>query len=444
MLESHFGCLGIMASSRCRESPRNLAEGSMSKIFISYRRDDSSAAVDALYSRLSGRFGQNKVFRDVSAIPLGVDYEKHIQSGLQDCSILLAIIGVRWLSVRDTKGRRRLDDPKDLVRIEIESSLKRGCLVIPILVGGAQMPNEDDLPKSIKPLKKRHGTAVGSNLDTDAGFRQLVDEIALKLPDNWQPEGWERVLGQRLDRLGFRYRPRDTVDIVIPPVVRVVSGPFRMGGDSTEGEKPVHEVSLGECWIGKYPVTVAEYSCFVKAGHRAPFDRNIPWQDQKGRPDHPVVNISWRDAYEYAAWVAEMSGQAWRLPTEAEWEKAARWDLSMKTSYEYPWGEVFEATYCACADNEARATAGIGLHSRGASPCGAEDMAGNVWEWTSSLYRPYPYGVRDGREDARAKGDRVRRGGSWKSPASNVRGAKRADEDPDNRDASFGFRLALG
>ncbi len=419
----------------------------MSKIFISYRRDDSGGVVDPLYTRLSGRFGKDRVFRDVSAIPLGVDYEKHIQGVLKDCSILLAVIGPRWLAAEDAKGKRRLDNPTDMVRLEIETALKRSILVIPLLVNGAEMPSEDELPKGIKPLKKRNGKAIGSDLDTDMGYTQLVDEITQKLPDGpdgWQPEGWEQVVGHSLDRLGFKYRPKGAVELIVPPIVRVAAGLFKMGSDAMESEKPTHDVSFGEYWIGKYPVTAAEYMCFVRAGHRAPLDKDILWRDQQGRQDNPVVNVSWRDAWEYAAWLAELTGQAWRLPSEAEWEKAARWDAQSKTSREYPWGKAFQAGNCVCADTGARSTSAVGLHSKGASPCGAEDMAGNVWEWTNSLYKPYPYSARDGREDARAKGDRVRRGGSWKSPSSNVRAAKRAENDPDDRDASYGFRLALG
>src|SRR5262249_43936772 len=151
------------------------------------------------------------------------------------------------------------------------------------------------------------------------------------------------------------------------------------------------------------------YACFVRAGHNAP--RN--WRAQLGKLEYPVVSISWYDATSYAAWLAELTGQPWRLATEAEWEKAARWDDERRLARPYPWGYQFDPACCNTSESGFKTTTPIGAFPSGASPCGAQELAGNIWEWTSSLFRAYPYSARYGSERAEAPGCRVLRGGSW-------------------------------
>jgi tetratricopeptide (TPR) repeat protein len=123
-------------------------------IFISYRRDDTAYPAGWLFDQLADQFGSSRVFKDVDSIRLGDDFVEQISSAVGSCAVLLAVIGVRWLAVTGDRGRR-LDDPEDFVRIEIEAALRRDIRVIPVLVDGAHMPTAADLPPSLEMLTRR-------------------------------------------------------------------------------------------------------------------------------------------------------------------------------------------------------------------------------------------------------------------------------------------------
>ena len=139
-------------------------------IFISYRRQETSHLAGRLYDRLADQFGVDQVFIDVDAIEPGVDFAEAIFRAVAACKVLLAVIGPAWLSAADEHGRRRLDDPDDLVRLEIEAALDRGVLVIPILVEGAAMPGRGDLPESLAGLARRNALLIRhESFRSDAG-----------------------------------------------------------------------------------------------------------------------------------------------------------------------------------------------------------------------------------------------------------------------------------
>jgi TIR domain len=137
-----------------------VAAASSGGVFISYRRQEASHLAGRLYDRLADRFGESRVFIDVDTLELGVDFTEEIARKLDDCKVLLAVIGPQWLSASDQQGRRRLDDPNDLVRREVEEALARGVRVIPILVEGARMPHSQDLPESLASLARRNALTV--------------------------------------------------------------------------------------------------------------------------------------------------------------------------------------------------------------------------------------------------------------------------------------------
>ena len=135
-----------------------IAEGG--GIFVSYRRQDTGHLAGRLYDRLADSFGRGQVFMDVDTIEPGVDFSEEITRAVATCKVLVAVIGLGWLTATDERGRRRLDDPDDFVRLEIEAALTRGVRVIPILADGAVMPGRRDLPKSLAGLIRRNALFI--------------------------------------------------------------------------------------------------------------------------------------------------------------------------------------------------------------------------------------------------------------------------------------------
>jgi formylglycine-generating enzyme required for sulfatase activity len=648
----------------------------MAKIFISYRRDDSAYASSSIYAQLVARFGRENVFKDVDDPQLlGVDFRQRIRAVLAECAVALVVIGRHWLDVHHADGRRRLDDPTDPVRMEIETAMAQHVPIIPLLVDGAGMPAAQQLPESLRTLVDYGGLFVRPDPDFTADMARvthaverflgqpfappppdpndLTGQLLAQIRDAFGRQDWPdvvrkadllirnapqaataevyRLLGMSALALGENQRARDTLDtalkkeqlhvptmralaqaelrlgqadkaapllsdalalardqaerlailgeyaealtqlkrwpdllavadealrlgpdkpgwlevrmralgelnrrtealetarrlterrdasaaqwlararlevdlgrydeaqnslaaaerlapgdsavartrdelfpppapvqprltqlgfrgssaartlFILPPVVEVPAGEFLMGSDKKadpqafDNELPQHRVTLPAFQIGTFPVTVAEYACFVRAGQPEPrAASNITWQTQLQRPDHPIVCVTWGDATAFAAWLARLTGQSWRLPTEAEWEKAARWDTRARQARLYPWGDRWDRTRGNSSENGLRTTSPVGTYPNGASPYGALDMAGNVWEWTSSLIQRYPYTQSNGREDAESTDSRVLRGGSWDNGPRGVRTAGRGAYQPDYARDNVGFRI---
>ncbi|GAB4414103.1 MAG: formylglycine-generating enzyme family protein [Anaerolineae bacterium] len=198
-----------------------------------------------------------------------------------------------------------------------------------------------------------------------------------------------------------------------------------------------HPVYLAAYTIGKYPITNQLYQSFVTASnHPAPADwREGHYPEVLG--NHPVVNVSWYDALAYCRWLSQTTGQIYRLPSEAEWEKAARGTDGRP----YPWGFEFDKTRCNTGEAGLGWTTPVDAYPGGASPYGVMDLIGNVWEWCSSLFVDYPYAPNDGREDLNAEGWRVLRGGSWFDMEWGARAARRLSGPPDSLGRNTGFRV---
>jgi hypothetical protein len=150
----------------------------MSRIFISYRRDDTRAITGRIHDRLEIAFGDDNVFKDVDDIPPGSDFRQVLRHAIDECNVVLAVIGQRWLNAITASGTRRLDDPDDFVRFELAVALKRDdMIVIPVLVDGAMMPGPTDLPAEIRPLAFRNAVVVRHDPDFRRDIDRLVEQL---------------------------------------------------------------------------------------------------------------------------------------------------------------------------------------------------------------------------------------------------------------------------
>jgi len=225
--------------------------------------------------------------------------------------------------------------------------------------------------------------------------------------------------------------PHDPIENALPEMVSIPPGKVFMGTSDSQVEaligneawaqdwserdlfrveQPQHSVSVSAFNISRFPITNAQYHAFIwETSHRIPRNWNgfhIP----EDKENHPAVEISQQDAQAYCAWLKSKTGLTFRLPTEVEWERAARGDDDRL----YPWGPLFEPFRCNSSETKQSGTTAVGSFSPGGdSPFGVADLSGNVWEWTRSQLRPYPYIASDGREELNNSTEYVVRGGSW-------------------------------
>jgi formylglycine-generating enzyme required for sulfatase activity len=210
--------------------------------------------------------------------------------------------------------------------------------------------------------------------------------------------------------------------------VAVPAGTFPMGVDSPQpgDDTPQHLVYLPAYWIDRLEVTNAHYRQCVEAGACAEPENLRYYQDPR-YAEHPVVYVTWNDAQAYCAW------RGGRLPSEAEWEKAARGPQG----WEYPWGNQPDCGRLN-ADNRIGGTQPVGRYPAGASPYGALDMAGNVWEWVADWYDAYPGSLFS--SEMYGQKYKVVRGGSWNHPAEDASTYNRDIAYPARALAVVGFR----
>jgi iron(II)-dependent oxidoreductase len=258
----------------------------------------------------------------------------------------------------------------------------------------------------------------------------------------------------------------------------VPGGDFWLGDEG--GDEQPAQIYTGlqeEYWMARTPVTVAHYQAYVAATHR-------PFQNAEAllqTLDLPVVCVTWYDAQAYADWLTQTwqaSGKlplGWRvrLPTEPEWEKAARGGLKLPQTAtvmrarellfngalgsnanlslmpnllpqrSYPWGDIADPSKANYADTEPGALTPVGRFAEGATPYGCIDMVGNAWEWTASVYQPYPYAASDGREDMHSSAARVIRGGAYFSFDQFIRCSTRYSALPSKSYNFIGFRIVI-
>jgi formylglycine-generating enzyme required for sulfatase activity/energy-coupling factor transporter ATP-binding protein EcfA2 len=215
----------------------------------------------------------------------------------------------------------------------------------------------------------------------------------------------------------------------------------RFGGEQAwyESESPQRRVRVPVYAISRVPITNAQYRLFTEAtGHPPPghWEAGGP---PKGIESHPVVYVSWHDALAYCRWLGQMTGKGIALPSEAQWEKAARGHQDQR---EFPWGDAFEATRCNSAYLRLGNTTPVGIFPEGASPYGVLDMSGNVWEWCQTKWQGNYQAYADD-NDPEGDAPRVLRGGAFDGYQGDVRCAYRYGGDPHGRDYSVGFRVVV-
>jgi formylglycine-generating enzyme required for sulfatase activity len=253
---------------------------------------------------------------------------------------------------------------------------------------------------------------------------------------------------QAADVLGLLGDPRPGV-AGFPDLVAFEGGPFKMGagGDA-------HSVNLGPFHLARYPVTNAQFRAFVEGGgddkkkywtaagwewrSRANQTHGLLDDPYYGIDNRPVVGITWYEAAAYANWLAARGGKPYRLPTEAEWEHAAAGTEGRR----YPFGSRAHDQVANARDAGIGQTTAVGVFPGDQTPEGLFDMAGNVWEWCSSLGKPYPYRANDGRESLEGSDSRVLRGGSFDSPRRAIHSTERRPVDPHAVVSLIGFRVA--
>ena len=366
----------------------------MPNVFISYVRNNSDQ-VDKLAAELR-RHGVN-VWLDRDDILPGADWKYAIRQAIRDGDYFIACFSAEYVARPLTYMNTEIG-----LAVEMLQQMPTGRIwFIPVLLSECQVPDR--------------------NIGGGETLRSL----------QWEPlhRDWDRGVHRILKAMGVE-KP-DTLIIDKPirlELIRIPVGEFLMGDD-------MERVEVAEFYIGKYPITNAQYAAFVQAEYY-----NLPehWKNGRiptGKENHPVVYVSWSDSIEFCDWLSQATGRKFRLPSEAEWEKAARGGLRIPgpdgalmdnplPDRQYPWGDEFDAGKCNTYESGIRDTTPVGMYSpAGDSPYGVADMAGNVCEWTQPG---------------------VLRGGSWYDRQDYAASSDRSYFRPGNRHFYWGVRVVAG
>jgi formylglycine-generating enzyme required for sulfatase activity len=482
----------------------------MPKIFISYRREDSEHIAGRLYDRLEAHFGRDGLFMDIDAIPFGVDFRKSLDQAVGQCDVLLAVIGGGWLGAchkeGPRQGQRRLDDPGDFVRLEIQSALARDIPVIPVLVGRASMPAEKQLPEGLQALAYRNAAEVRSGRD----FRDHLDRLIRGIEFLVQQEESRRRAEQerqqreraRLQQEGESLLDRRSREILdrtlgkpthadkatvselcrqfgVPPqranaVFREVNGQWKQAHpprtEPRPGEVISNDLGMKFAWIppgtflmGSPPQE--EERQYDETQHRVTLTKGFwlgvtlvsqtQWQTVMGNnpsqfkgDDRPVDSVSWDDCQDFCKRLGQKDGKRYRLPTEAEWEYACR----AGTTTPFFFGDTISTDQANYDGNLTYGKGKKGVYREQTTPVGSfpanawglHDMHGNLYEWCSDWYGPYQSGDIVDPQGIDPGEYRVLRGGCWSSyPPVRCRSAFRYGYWPAARIRDFGCRVVL-
>jgi formylglycine-generating enzyme required for sulfatase activity len=404
------------------------------RVFLCHSSNDKPA-VRELYQKLRAEAWIDPWLDEEELFP-GMDWNMEIEKAVEAPDAILVCLSNNSIT-KEGYVQREIRIALDYADYKPEGTL----YLMPVRL------EECDPPRRLRPWQ--YADYFEGN--RERGFQRLLislkrraDSLGLKLE---KPVAKEAKLRPRDDKDApdwFIEAANETLQVESPAsnkltlsngmeFMRVPAGKFLMGDDKFTVDIPY------DYWMARYPVTNELYNAYIKSkGIKHPVNG---WEKKK---DHPVVNVSWEDAMAYCQWlnnllIAELpSGLVLRLPTEAEWEKAARGT----DGREYPWGNGFDKNKCNTSESGKGSTTSMGFYSpQGDSSYGCADMNGNVWEWTHSLKKAYPYNVMDGREDEKAPGARMLRGGSFLHGLRRARCASRSDLDIHYFNDRIGFRV---
>jgi formylglycine-generating enzyme required for sulfatase activity len=452
----------------------------MAKVFISYRREDSKWQAREVYRALTHVLARDHVFMDVDSIRPGDDFVDVLEGWVDQCDILLALIGNGWIDAVDPKThRRRLENPEDFVRIEVRKALTRGIPVVPVLLDGAPIPEVDRLPDDLKRLTRRNAEFI-EHRTVDTDVERLIRRLGLSKegPRPAQPQTASPSTAKRNSTEG-----RIKVDAKIihgapdgwfkpgngetewfkdydagPEMVVVPAGRFMMGSPETEpgrfdDEGPQREVTIAQPFaVGRHAVAQAQFAAFVSDTgyrtdggaavwrldvHKLDDDPNASWRSPGFHQDgsHPVVCVSLDDATAYVAWLSQKTGRIYRVLSSAEWEYVARastttpfwWGSSITPAQaNYDGRHVYPDGYYSGGEHRNRT---VPVGSFVGNPWGLFNVHGNVWEQCEGVAKVAKYRV-------------VVRGGSWYNDPRRLRSACRQGGAADFRSNDHGFRVA--
>jgi len=510
------------------------------------------------------RLGLRATLLDIERSPEGEERTRFYHHQLQELFAAHALLS-RFRAGEDLTDRWRwprlvgeMEDPGSLGDFEPLPSPPTTGWEEPTVLATGLAPD----PAAFVEAVRQANPVLAARCLTEAGIPDLADvtesvqgELLREMEDPQVHLRARIAAGEALGTLDDPRFQRTEVEgqqVLLPPLVHIPAGTFHIGSSRLHvlrwmlrgftvamDELPRHKVNLPTYYIGRFPVTNAEYAGFLEAGgyretrywpdpiaqawlqgeevesgamkqamqvwqavrenpvllRRAgltsrqvtaweqlaqmdedearqkiseayvdrPRDRPAYWEDEQySNPAQPVVGVNWYEAQAYCRWLTDIVQmtdcdlQVWRdgeaemhhfqpgsllarLPTEAEWERAARGERGRI----YPWGNRWDAARCNTWEGHVLRPTPAGVYPHGLTPEGAHDMAGNVWEWTASLYRPYPYDPDDGRNDPESEDARVVRGGSWNFNEGYARCAIRNGGAPDDFDYDFGYRVVV-
>lgn len=387
------------------------------RLFLSHSTEDNAwcrVLVEAL------KAAQYDVWYDEQGLTGGAEWVATLQREVQSRDLFVVVITpAAWAS--------------PWVQEEVRLALATRRTILPVMLK----------PSSIEGFLLTRQWVDVANLDPATGAQRVLAALGspVVFPAPATPKQVSdapQIVPPSLQQRGFVGRMIDGVAVITPPLCDVPAGPFLMGTDparepdEADNEMTQRLVEVAAFQIARFPLTVAEYACAVQA---QAFGPPRDWPRQSARPDHPVVQVSWKGALSYAAWLAHVTGEPWRLPSEEEWEKAARGTDGRI----YPWGNLWDAARANTEDGGPGDTTVVGSYPGGASPYGALDMTGNVSEWCgippgSPLLRPTAWG-----ETQESKG--YLSGGSWNDSPTLARAAHRSQLYMGERTADIGVRL---